>query len=214
MSENYIRFFEDINDTLSKAFKRMSPIEVKILGFTALCLNGLPDRGTKDLDMLEIDTVHDATLAKVVPFLLEEFGKKSPGLYRHGMYLDFVPKGLVCLPPKPRYDPYKNLDYLRISLLDPTDVCVTKVFSYFKSSVRRHNDRQDIHSALNKGLVTCDRFIRRLEEALPLHELHADAPEIYKKIIAFIQDDIIQSYGNSKTVLRYEIPSWMENIQA
>lgn len=212
MSENYIRFFQDTDQTIFNSFGKIPPLELKIIGFTALCLSGLPDRGTKDVDMLEVNAIAGSTKSKVITLISKEFGMKSPGLYRHGMYLDIVFPGIVWLPPNAAFKPYKKFKDIRISLLDPTDVCVSKVFSYCKSKVKRGNDKKDIMDCLDKNLITCNRLVRRVEEALSMHEIQPEAPDVYPQVIRFMNEEIIPLSDSPNTVLNYEVPSWMENM--
>lgn len=212
MSENYIRFFQDIDQAIFNSFGKITPLEFKIIGFTALCLSGLPDRGTKDVDMLDIGSLAPSAESKIISFLSDEFGKKSPGLYRHGMYLDIVLPAIVWLPPKSNFASYKKFKSMEVFLLDPTDVCVSKVFSYCKSKVKRGNDKKDIMDCLDKNLMTCGRLARRMEEALSMHEMQSEAPDIYPKVIRFMNEEITSLFGSPNTILNYEIPSWMENM--
>lgn len=213
MNESYIGFFRDIDQTITENFGKIAPLKLKIIGFVALSLAGLPDRGTKDVDMMEIEAVAGSVEAKVLALLAKEFGNKSPGLYRHGMFLDMVPACIPWLPPQTGFQHYLNLQNIEIFLSDPTDVCVSKVFSLLKSRIMRARDRQDILDSLNKKLIACKRFVQRVDDALSAHEMQADAPEIYPKAIRFMNDEIIANYGNATISLNYEIPNWMKNMQ-
>lgn len=101
MHKQYLHFFEDIDESLQR---NIGDIEIifKIIGFVALSLAGLPERGTKDVDTLragKLETLSDPLVKQALDFLTKGFGKDSPGAFRHGMYLDFVSNSVPWLPP-------------------------------------------------------------------------------------------------------------------
>jgi len=208
MDNEYQSFLEDINEAVSKR-PGQAIIELKIIGYTALALAGLPERGTKDVDALEKSIAAFEQNKEIVEFLNNEFGKDSPGALRHGLYLDIVSNAIVWLPPDPRFIPFKDLSLLRVSRLDPTDTCVTKVFSNFQRKTGRGRDRDDIINALDNHIINFKDLVGRLDETLPRYETHAQAPEVFPRILDFI-DKLQSRYGPAS--LRYKLPSWMENM--
>ena len=204
-------FFEDIDQSLKNDFDDIF-ITFKVIGFVALSLAGLPERGTKDVDMLitkQIEAIPDSPPKNAFDFLKKEFGKDSPGAIRHGVYLDFVAKNIPWLPPRPRFIFEQKLHHLELLRLDPIDTCVAKTFSNFKHKNDRAQDKNDILDSLDNRIITFEEYIHRLDEALPHYEAHAEAAEVFPRVMEFIE--ILQDeYGLAK--LTYELPSWMENM--
>lgn len=212
MNDNYVLFFEDIDESLSKRVNKIR-LDFKIIGYAALALAGLPaGRETKDVDMLKVGALANPKNNDIINFLNGEFGKKSPGLYRHGMYLDLVPENIPWLPPKPKFILFRDFQYIRVFRLDATDTCVSKTFSQFKSSAGRINDRHDIINALENKIVDFHALVRRIDETFPQHEAHAEAPDAFPRVLRFINHEMVLSYGKDNVFLKYEIPSWMENM--
>jgi Nucleotidyltransferase of unknown function (DUF6036) len=211
----YNELFADIDSSLMERFGKLN-LPLKLIGYSALVLAGLPDRGTKDVDALEeglrIETIQEEQLSEIVDFLNAEFGKKSPGDKRHGIYLDIVGKAIPWFPPQPRFIDVAKLESCTILRLTPVDICVSKTFSNFKKKNDRASDRKDILDALDADLFNVSDYIDRLNEALPTFETHAEAPEVFPRVIKFIADEIIPTYDKSANPLTYKLPSWMENI--
>lgn len=97
-----------------------------------------------------------------------------------------------------------------VKTLNPTDVCVSKIFSYSNSQVRRSNDRTDIVNALEYELVSFGRFVKRLEEILPCYETHAEAPTAFPIVLKLVKE-LASNYDPSIS-LKYELPNWMINM--
>ena len=53
--------------------------------------------------------------------------------------------------------------------------------------------------------------VQRIDQTLPHYEAHAEAPDIFPRILHFLRDEILPEYGSSTTILHYELPSWMGN---
>jgi hypothetical protein len=212
MTEIYNNFFTDIDNELSKQFPNHELL-FKIIGFAALAMAGLPERGTKDIDVLKTDLIDTPRGTEIIQFLTDEFGRRSPGLYRHGLFLDIVSdKTIPRLPPKPSFHFFQNLKQIKISRLDPVDVCISKIFAFFQSRVNRANDKKDITLCLDERLIEIDQFLQRLDEAMQYHEIQAEAPEVFPRILELVNKELIPNYGNAKTTFSYELPSWMENM--
>ena len=211
----YFKLFEDIDRAINKRFS--APLlPFRIIGRAALELAGLSSRGTKDVDALEealkVGTLSDKGTSEIEGFLKSEFGKGSPGDRRHGLYLDLVGKGVAWLPGKPRFIDVNSYGSIEISRLHPADVCVSKTFSNFKRERGRGSDRTDIIEALEGSLFEAAEYVNRLDESFSLYEMHAEAPDIFPRILKFIKGEIIPKYCEGNLGLRYAIPSWMENI--
>lgn len=211
MNEIISNFFQDIDEFIGQQFKQTN-FEIIVVGYTALTIaEPKIERQTKDIDALKTDFLSSVVNEPILKALESEFGKKSPGLYRHGMYLDFVPRQIVWLPPKPACLSVVKLKHLDVLRLNPVDVCVSKAFAYAKSVVIRPNDRNDIMNALKFRLFTFKEFVKRIDETLPFYEMDAKAPDVFPKLIKFMNEVLAPQFDGSVS-LKYEIPSWMENM--
>jgi hypothetical protein len=211
--EEYIDFFRDIDAFIENEVSKTRSLELCVVGYAALAFAGQkPARGTKDVDALRTETLLNNKNIKLVESLEREFGKKSPGLYRHGMYLDFVSTSIIWLPPKPKFKDVIKFKSVVVKALAPADVCISKVFSYSNSQVRRSNDKTDIVNALECEIVSFECFVKRLDEALPRYEMHAEAPTTFPKVLKLIEE-LTPNYGPSVS-LKYELPNWMLNMQS
>lgn len=212
---SYDALFEDIDQSLSKRFGKLS-LPLKLIGRAALEMAGLRERGTKDVDALEellkIEAISDEKFSEVEAFLKAEFGKGSPGELRHGLYLDLVGRGIAWLPQQPRFIDEKRLTSISVSRLHPIDVCVSKTFSHFKGWPRRPQDRTDIMEAIDAGLADVAEYVKRMGESLKFHEIQSGVEDIYPRIIEFIEKEIIAKYGDPSMKLNYDLPNWMENL--
>ena len=212
---SYDALFEDIDRSLDERFGELS-LPLRLIGRAALEMAGLPERGTKDVDTLEellrVATLSDEKILEIESFLKDEFGKKSPGELRHGLYLDLVEQGIAWLPQRPRFIDEKKLNSIMVSRLHPVDVCVSKTFSHFKEWPRRAQDRTDIIEAIDAELIDVAEYVKRMGESLRFHEIQSRVEDFYPRIIEFIRDDAIAKYGDPSMKLEYALPSWMENI--
>ncbi len=208
MDDAYVTFLRNIDAAVRERFHPLQ-LELSIVGFTALALAGMTDRGTKDIDALRGAAFFDEKQSDALDYLVAEFGRGSAGALRYGMYLDLVPQEIIWLPPHPRFLPGFRLDHIEVRRLDPIDVCVSKTFSNFQRKQDRANDRTDIMQALHEQIMSFDSYVSRLDESFPRYECHAQAPEVFPRVIAFIEE-MRPLYGQAR--LSYSIPSWMENM--
>lgn len=212
---DYFALFEDIDQALGKRFGDIL-LHFHLIGFAALALAGLPDRGTKDVDALEetlrTTAIPDELFSNIEGFLKAEFGKGSPGGRRHGLYLDLVPKNIPWLPRRPRFIGERCYRHIIVSRLHPVDTCVSKTFSNFKRARDRAADRRDILDALVANIIRVEDYLRRLDETFPVYETHAEAPEVFPRVIRFVEEELLPQWAESELRLTYAIPSWMENM--
>lgn len=208
MNNEYIALFEDIDETIDKTFHDIF-IDIKIIGYVSLVMAGLPDLlGTKDVDALGVGVLENQN-NEIVGFLSAEFGKGSPAARRHGLYLDIVSKAIVWLPPNARFINIRKLKCINLFRMHPVDTCVSKVFSNFQREPGRGRDKDDILKALDNNIVTFSELVLRLDESLPRFESQAPAPEVFPRVISFV--NALQAiYGPHP--LAYRIPNWMENM--
>ena len=208
MNNHYTPLFEELDRALGARFGSIK-IDLQIIGYVALELAGLPDRGTKDIDALETSLMIGVPNEELLKYLKTEFGRGSPVARKHGTYLDIVQKGIVWLPPAPEFISVIKLKNIDVSRLDPLDVCVSKVFSNFQKRGERGSDRDDIINSLRKSIIAFVKFVQRLDETLPHQEGRAEAPDVFPRVLKFV-DELSQTFGPA--LLKYKLPSWMENM--
>jgi len=212
---DYSEFFQEVDELLFKKYDG-SPLPFCLIGRTALDLAGLAQRGTKDLDVLaeklEVSVSSHEKFIEIEKMLKKEFGRGSAGATKHGFYIDLVEKGVPWLPPNPQFIKYKKYRKLEVDRLSPVDVCVSKTFSNFKRAAGRANDKSDIVDAIEERLFDAEAYVRRVDESFSLYEAHAEAPEVFPRVVRFIEEEIIPKYCVDQIRLAYVIPSWMENV--
>jgi len=208
MNNHYIPLFEELDRALGSRFGSIK-IELQVIGYVALELAGLPDRGTKDIDALETSLTIGVPNEELLKYLKTEFGRRSPAARKHGTYLDIVQKGIVWLPLAPKFRSVIKLKNIDVSRLVPLDVCVSKIFSNFQKKGERGSDRDDIINSLRRNIIAFAEFVQRLDEALPHQEGRAEAPDVFPKVLTFV-DELSQTFGPA--LLKYKLPNWMENM--
>jgi hypothetical protein len=211
MAPELLEFFRDIDASLGDRFEAVR-FELRIFGYTALALAGLPQRGTKDIDALSTGVLADRKQTDIADFLRAEFGKRSPGGVRHGVYLDLVAESVPWLPPRPHFIPVQTFTRFDVLRLHPVDTCVSKTFSNFMRQKDRASDRKDILDTLDHRIIAFADYKRRLDETFSRYETHAEAPEVFPRVMQWMSDTMIPNYGDASCRLRYELPSWMENM--
>lgn len=208
MNESYNDFFQDIDNGIREKFGTIE-LDFNIIGFVALNLAGLPDRGTKDVDTLRTGILDHPQESNIQTYLKDEFGKHSPGSLRHGMFLDLVGGSIPWLPPHPKFVFVQKLKCIVIHRLDPLDVCISKVFSNFLSKNDRARDKSDILDTLDNRIIDFQQFITRLGKTMPRYEMHAEAPEVFPRIMQFVEE-LQSDYGPAP--FNYQLPDWMERM--
>ncbi len=109
-------FFAEIDARWGGA--ESEPLELRLIGSTALMVLTDFDRGTKDSDVLETTAMGGVTKERLV----ELAGPGTVIARRHGMYLDIVGNGVPFLPHGPKYHDLAELNAglrrLRVVVLD------------------------------------------------------------------------------------------------
>ncbi len=153
-------------------------LRLRIIGSMALMLQAEYLRGTKDGDILESADLDPGTRGE----LLALAGKGTPLAEMHGMFLDIVPRGILLLPPAPRFHPVPELnarlDRFEIEALDIVDVLISKLKPY------RSTDAADIEAMARLGLIDPDRFRERFLAALDRFVDGASGAEKFHTIVA------------------------------
>jgi len=65
-------------------------------------------------------------------------------------------------------------------------------------------------TALDKGIISFKDLVFRLDETLPMYVGHAEAPEVFPKVLALVKK-LSEHYG-PESMLKYEMPNWMKNM--
>jgi hypothetical protein len=206
MNDNIDTYFKAIDEFLTHEYPA-SITELYIIGNVALTLAGIPDRGTKDIDVLKILSLSSPENEPLVNSLEENFGRNSTNNIKFGFYLDIIEPGITFIKPRPDYIMARSYNNLRIYRLSPLDTVVSKVISYTKSQGRRLNDLEDIRSALSLGIVKLQDVVSRCEEMFEQLEMDARFPEVILESIELLKS-IAKEYGEVK--FNYKLPDWLE----
>lgn len=140
---------------------------------------------------------------------MSEFGRRGPGARQYGTYLDLVDINIPWLPPKPEFNFVKQFIHFDVLSLAAVDVCVSKIFAAFKSSKKRPNDESDVIAALDAGIVNGKQLLERLDDTFVRYETHAEAPDVFPKVVSFANNVISPQYTGENIQLKYELPRWM-----
>ncbi len=176
------------------------PLLLRVIGSTALFLQSDYSRGTKDTDILEIDSLTPSiqnTLTKLA-------GKDSKMAKKHRMYLELVAPAFPFLPLPPLFHPIeainKSLTKFRIEALDITDVIVSKLKPF------RPQDRDDISAMIDLDLVPHNKLVERFQMAMTHWETDARAEDFPKYIdnLNTVERDFFRV---AESV--FELPRWM-----
>jgi hypothetical protein len=175
-------------------------IRLQIIGASALNLLTDYDKGTDDADVLESADVTDAIKER----LLDIAGKGTDLALRRGMCLQIVPGGVPLLPQVPDYRPHDGLNavliHLEIVVLDPVDVCVSKLKPF------RARDRDDIRAMVHRGVVPHEQLVR-LTKAIDVYADGAGADDV-EDIIRNLHQIERDVFGVEESEI--ELPAWMD----
>ncbi|OIO07686.1 MAG: hypothetical protein AUJ52_09700 [Elusimicrobia bacterium CG1_02_63_36] len=180
--------------------KRPQKIRLDIIGSGALMLQSDYTRSTKDGDVFELKPLEEL----VRKTLLDLAGKKSRLQAKLHMYLDIVPNGLPLLPARPLFHRIalsKNLEHFELRALDPVDVAVSKLPRF------NANDRTDVQSMIERGLISHQRLIARFRDAVDRFAMDARA-ELLPKYIERLHS-IEHAFFNLPPT-PFDLPDWMD----
>jgi hypothetical protein len=131
-------------------------------------------RGTKDSDILETPELNDEIQSRLRALA----GPGTDLAKRHRIYIEFVPGGLPLLPQAPVWleveELNRDLEHLRIKVLDVVDVVVSKL-------KRLHgSDFHDIEAMVGLDLVPHRVLIERFRAAVDYFQMDARADDLPK----------------------------------
>lgn len=166
---NLERFLEDLDHAWGDAGG--PPLELRVIGSTALFLQTEYERGTKDSDVLET--------TQITPELQEELQRLAgPGSAlhtKHRVYLDVVKKGIPMLPPEPLWHYYNlRLENFTLYVLDVADVVASKLKRF------NHNDRDDIQNMIYKNQVNHNTLVSRFREIINRYRFDGMSHHLHK----------------------------------
>ncbi len=151
---------------------REGKILLRIIGSAALMLQTGYERGTKDGDILETDSVTEDVKTR----LLELAGVGTELHRRHKLYLDVVARGIPFLPHVPLchrlVDLNRELTCFDFEVLDIVDVVVSKLKRF------NANDAGDIRAMADLGLIDHARLVRRFRSAVDVFSGDARAEDL------------------------------------
>ncbi len=173
---------------------------LKIFGKSALLLAGLTDTlGTKDIDLLRIESGSASKYANITKELEKEFGRAN--VVVHDFYLEFVAPSFAFIPPEQQWNSTgREYQYLSAQFLRPEDVVAAKLFSAYADTPRRQ-DKQDIVAALDQKLVSLSEICKTADLIFAGYELDARSdrfPDVYR----YLTEDLMPNYGSAK--LKYQ----------
>lgn len=189
---------------LDKQWKTLGeePIQLSIIGSTALFLQSDYQRGTKDTDFLEIDEISENAFKAI----LKLGGKGSPLSKKFRLFIEIVKRPIPFLPVKPNFviltHLNKKLKNFRVEVLEIVDVLVSKLKPY------RPQDLEDIREMINRNLVDPDKFSKRFLLAKERWLMDARAHELKSYIENFheVQRELL---GVLETPI--ELPAWLDH---
>ena len=191
-------FFKELDDNWKP--QTAEPLLLRVIGSTALFLQSDYSRGTKDTDILEIDSL----TPPIQNALTKLAGKDSQMARKHRMYLELVAPAFPFLPLPPLFHPIeainKSLTKFRIEALDITDVIVSKLKPF------RPQDRDDISAMIDLDLVPHDKLVERFRMAMTHWETDARA-EDFPKYIENLNTVERDFFGVEESQL--DLPCWM-----
>lgn len=148
-------FFREIDRRWTE--RATDRITLNIIGSGALMLQAKYERGTRDSDLLETESltppIKDALLALA--------GRGTGLATRTGMYLDIVRNGIPFLPRVPLWHPVSTLQlgHFEIHALAVVDVIVSKLKRF------NANDVDDADAMIRLGLVNHAELVARFHSA-------------------------------------------------
>lgn len=169
------------------------PIDLHIIGSTALFLKTDYDRETKDSDILQLSADKSETMSSLKILA----GKGTELARKHGLYLDIVPAHVLFLPLQPDYEictALSKIQNFKIFVLDVHDVVVSKLLPY------RTQDREDIIWLADHQLIMpsqlADRFKLAIDNLNPEKTHHATScienlHEVQREILRVAETEII-----------------------
>lgn len=175
-------------------------IPLRVIGSTALMMQTGYDRGTKDRDVLEADSLSGGVGER----LLELAGQGSRLHQKHRVYLDIVPRGLPFLPRRPEFHPSAALnnllDHFQIEALSIIDTVVSKLKRF------NANDINDIEAMVSRDLVQHAELIHRFRSAVDVFAGDARAEDLptYVRNLHRVERDFLLVPET-----RIELPSWI-----
>ncbi len=191
-------FFAEIDARWGGA--ESEPLELRLIGSTALMVLTDFDRGTKDSDVLETTAMGGVTKERLV----ELAGPGTVIARRHGMYLDIVGNGVPFLPHGPKYHDLAELNAglrrLRVVVLDVVDVVVSKLKRFHR------DDQDDIRAMVRRGKVPHMDLVQRFRAAVDEFWVDARAEELPKYVehLHRVERDVYD-VGESEI----ELPGWI-----
>lgn len=177
-------------------------ITLRVIGSTALMMQTGYDRGTKDRDVLEADSLSGGVGER----LLELAGQGSRLHQKYRVYLDIVPRGLPFLPRRPEFLPSaalnELLDHFQIETLSVIDTVVSKLKRFSA------HDINDIEAMVSMDRVPHADLIHRFRSAVDVFAGDARAEDLpkYVRNLHRVERDFLLVPET-----RIELPSWIDD---
>jgi hypothetical protein len=189
------RFFAEID---AHWVPNAGPVQLRLIGSTALMLQAPYDRATTDSDILEGAHLDGPTRSQ----LLDIAGPGTEVHRRHGMYVQIVSEGIPFLPQVPHWRtvPDLTLVNLEVVVLDVVDVVVSKLKRFHAK------DAADIEAMIEHGLVPHAGLIDRFRQAVDWIAYDARGEELprYVANLNRVERDFMAVLETP-----IELPSWI-----
>lgn len=165
---------EDFFAEIDAAWRWPQPAKLRlsVIGSAALMMQFDYRRPTNDGDVLETLDLTQTIREQ----LLTLAGKGTELHRRRGMYLDVVANGIPFLAHTPRWrplaEPSQRLSHFELVALDVVDVVVSKLKRF------HGNDRRDVSSMIERGLIAHDVLVARFRSAVDIFAYDARADDL------------------------------------
>lgn len=177
-----------------------TPIELRIVGSTALMLQTSYQRGTTDSDVLEIRAWPRPVAARLTALA----GVTSSLSERHRLHLQFVNEAVLFLPQVPVWHAISRdgvaLTNIALRVLDVTDVLVSKLARFAAK------DLEDSEAMVRIGRLDHDRLLERFRLAVDMFAYDARADDLprYVDNLHRVERDLL---GRVESDIA--LPSWI-----
>ncbi|MCP5463842.1 MAG: hypothetical protein H7A33_02340 [Deltaproteobacteria bacterium] len=193
-----------LDKEIDKIKSLKTPIELNVLGSTALFLQSNYERKTKDIDFFEIE--HTSSHPSFEASVIQKIGGKASGFHKlHGVFFEFVSKNILFIPQRPIFNTCDNINEnfknILLRVLDVHDVIVSKIKPY------RPTDREDIKTMIEQGLVDHQKLVERFKLAMYKWEL--DRAYLFKDLIKNL-NDMEQSFFEVEPS-QFDLPRWADD---
>jgi hypothetical protein len=175
------------------------PIRLRVIGSTALMLQTPYERGTKDSDILETESLTEEIIGR----LRQLAGERTTLHRRWGLYIDIVQHALVFRRQEPQYQALvelsRHLRSFEVEVMSVLDVVVSKLVRFGA------NDQADIDAMVERALLDHAELVRCFVDAIDFQQ-SVDCQQFADRVahLHIVERDM---FGVEPTYI--EEPSWI-----